>query len=283
MAIKRVGIVGCGLMGSGIVQVCAQAGYQVVTSEINEEFLNKGLGILKSSLAKGVERGKITKQDEEATLARIKGTIDIKDFADCDLIIEAIIEIMAEKKKLFSALDEICPEHTIFGSNTSTLSIIEMASVTKRPQKVLGIHFWNPPPVMKLLELVRSIATSEETINTAKEFGKTLGKEVIVAKDSPGFIVNLLGIPFLLDAMRAYEQGLASKEDIDIGVRLGLNHPMGPLALADFVGLDTLYYGASNMYDEFKDPKYAPPLLLKKMVTAGWLGRKTGKGFYEYK
>jgi 3-hydroxybutyryl-CoA dehydrogenase len=283
MAINKVGVAGCGLMGSGIVEVCARSGRQVVVSEINEDFLNKGLGMLRASLAKGVERGKITKQEEEATLSRVKGTVDIKDFADCDLIIEVIIEIMDEKKKLFSSLDQLCPEHTIFASNTSSLSIIEMASATKRAGKVLGMHFFNPVPTMRLVELVRSIATSDETLNIAIEFSKSLGKEVVIAKDSPGFIVNLLLVPYVNDAIRALESGLATKEDIDTAIKLGLNHPMGPLTLADFVGLDTLYYIGCAMYDEFKDPKYTPPPLLKKMVLANWLGRKTGKGFYEYK
>jgi 3-hydroxybutyryl-CoA dehydrogenase len=283
MQIKKVGVAGCGIMGSGIAQICAQSGYQVTVSEVSSELLNKGLGAIKSSLAKSVERGKITKEDEEAVLSRIKGTTAVADFADSDLVIEAIIENMEEKKKLFAEIDGICPQHTIFASNTSCLSIIEMASVTKRADRVLGMHFFNPAPIMKLIELVRSIATSEETLATAKSFGESLGKTVILAKDRPGFIVNSLLIPFLLDAIRILESGQATKEDIDTGITLGLNHPMGPLTLADFVGLDTAYYIANAMYSEFKDPKYAPPPLLKQMVMAGHLGRKTGKGFYDYK
>jgi 3-hydroxybutyryl-CoA dehydrogenase len=283
MEIKKIGVVGCGLMGSGIAEVCARSGYQVVVSEINDELLNKGLGKLKSSMAKGVERGKMTKEDEEATLSRLKGTTKLEDFADRDLVIEAVIENMEEKRKIFSALDQICPKQAILASNTSSLSIIDMAAVTKRMDKVLGMHFFNPVPVMQLLELVRSVATSDDTLNTAKELGKSLGKEVVIAKDSPGFIVNRLFIPYVLDAVRILESGLATREDIDTGIKLGLNHPMGPLTLLDFVGIDTTYYIACAMYDEFKDPKYAPPVLLKKMVTAGWYGRKSGKGFYDYK
>lgn len=282
MQIKKVGVVGCGLMGSGIAQICAQSGYETMVSEVNEELLNKGLGTIKSQLTKSVQKGKLTKEDEEGILGRLKGTTKLSDFSGCDLVIEAIIEKMELKKQVFSELDRICPKHTILASNTSCLSIIEMAAATQRASQVLGMHFFNPVPLMRLVELVRTIATSEETMNTAIEFSKSLGKEIIIAKDTPGFIVNLLLIPFALDAIRALDNGLASKEDIDTGIRLGLNYPMGPLAMLDFVGLDTTYYIACAMYEEFKDPKYAPPPLLKQMVTAGWLGRKTGKGFYDY-
>jgi 3-hydroxybutyryl-CoA dehydrogenase len=282
MQIKKVGVVGCGLMGSGIAQICAQSGYETMVSEVNEELLNKGLGTIKSQLTKSVQKGKLTKEDEEGILGRLKGTTKLSDFSGCDLVIEAIIEKMELKKQVFSELDRICPKHTILASNTSCLSIIEMAAATQRASQVLGMHFFNPVPLMRLVELVRTIATSEETMNTAIEFSKSLGKKIVIAKDTPGFIVNLLLIPFALDAIRALDNGLASKEDIDTGIRLGLNHPMGPLALLDFVGLDTTYYIACAMYEEFKDPKYAPPPLLKQMVTAGWLGRKTGKGFYDY-
>ena len=283
MQIKKVGIAGCGLMGSGIAQVCIQSGYQTLVSEINDELLNKGLGMIGSNLDMITKKGKITEEQRKEALGRLKGTTDIKEFADCDLIIEVIIEKMEEKNKLFAALDQICPEHTIFASNTSALSIIEMASATKRPDRVLGLHFFNPVPVMKLLEIVRTIATSEETIDAAVNFGRSLGKETVIAKDTPGFIVNLFLVPFLLDAMRALESGLATKEDIDTAVRVGLNHPMGPLTLADLLGHDTTYYIACTLYEQFKDPKFAPPPLLRQMVAAGWLGRKTGKGFYEYK
>ncbi|MBT9148742.1 MAG: 3-hydroxyacyl-CoA dehydrogenase family protein [Dehalococcoidia bacterium] len=282
MEIKKVGVVGCGLMGSGIAQVCAQSGYETVVSEVNEELLNKGLGTIKTQLARSVQKGRLTKEDEAAILGRLKGTTKLSDFNDCDLVIEAIIEKMELKRQVFSELDRICPKHAILASNTSCLSIIEMAAVTQRASQVLGMHFFNPVPVMKPVELVRTIATSEETMNTATKFSKSLGKEIVIARDTPGFIVNLLLIPFMLDAIRALDNGLASKEDIDTGIRLGLNHPMGPLTLLDFVGLDTTYYIACAMYEEFKDPKFAPPPLLKQMVTAGWLGRKTGKGFYDY-
>ncbi len=283
MEIKKVGVVGAGLMGSGIAQVCAQSGYETVVSEVSDELLNKGLGTIKGNLARNVEKGKLAKQDEEAILARLKGTTNISDFAGCDLVIEVVIEKMELKKQVFTDLDKICPKHAILASNTSCLSIIEMASVTQRPAQVMGMHFFNPVPVMRPVELVRSIATSDETMNTARKFSESLGKEVVIAKDTPGFIVNFLFIPYLLDAIRALENGLASREDIDAGIRLGLNHPMGPLTLADFIGLDTVYFIACAMYEEYKDAKYAPPPLLKQMITANWLGRKTGKGFYDYK
>ncbi len=283
MQIKKVGVIGCGLMGAGIAQVCAQSGYETVVSEVNEELLNKGLGMINAQLARSVQKGRLAKEDEAAIRGRLKGTTKLSDFSGCDLVIEAIIEKMELKRQIFSELDIICPKHTILASNTSCLSIIEMAAATERASQVLGIHFFNPVPVMKLVELVRTIATSQETMNTAIGFGKSLGKELVITKDMPGFVVNLLLVPFLLDAIRALESGLASKEDIDTGVKLGLNHPMGPLTLLDFVGLDTTYYIASGMYEEFKDAKYAPPPLLKQMVTAGWMGRKAGKGFYDYK
>lgn len=283
MEIKKVGVVGCGLMGSGIAQVCAQSGYETVVSEVNEELLNKGLGMIKAQLAKSVQKGRLAKEEEAAILGRLKGTTKFSDFAGCDLVIEAIIEKMELKRQVFSELDRICPKHTILASNTSCLSIIEMAAATQRASQVLGIHFFNPVPVMRPVELVRTIATSEATMNSVMEFSKSLGKERVIARDTPGFIVNRLLIPFLLDAIRALDNGLASKEDIDTGIRLGLNHPMGPLTLLDFVGLDTTYYIACAMYEEFRDPKYAPPPLLKQMVTAGWMGRKTGKGFYDYR
>jgi 3-hydroxybutyryl-CoA dehydrogenase len=216
-------------------------------------------------------------------LARIKGTTNTKDLGDCDLVIEAVIENLDLKKKIFAELDKICPKHTILATNTSCLSIIDMAQETTRPEKVLGMHFFNPVPLMKLLEIVRTIATSDETLEVGKEFGKSIGKTIIIAPDTPGFIVNRLLMPFMNSALRMLEAGLATKEDIDTGVRLGLGHPMGPLALADLVGMDTSLYIANAIYEELKDPLYAPPVILKKMVTAGWLGRKTGKGFYKYK
>jgi len=280
--IKRVGVVGCGAMGSGITQVCAQSGYQVVASEINDELLNKGLTSISNFLAKSVEKGKLSQQDKDSTLARIKGTTTSKDFNDCDLIIEAAVENMELKKKIFAELDKICPKHAMLATNTSCLSIIDMAMVTSRPDKVLGLHFFNPVPLMQLLEIVKTIATSDETLETAKGFGKSLGKTSVIAQDVPGFIVNRLMTPFLLDAIRMLEAGVASREDIDTAINLGLNHPMGPLTLSDLVGLDVVLFIVNAIYEEFKDPRFAAPPLLRKMVTAGWLGRKTGKGFYEY-
>ena len=283
MEIKQVGVVGCGQMGGGITQVCAQSGYPVIVSEINEELLNKGLTSINSSLTKAVAKERITQQDKDATLARIKGTTDMKDFSNCDLVIEAAIENLDLKKRIFVELDKICPKPAILATNTSCLSIIDIAMATTRPDKVLGLHFFNPPPAMKLLEIVKTVTTNDETLEIGKNFGKSVGKTIIVAKDAPGFIVNRLMVPQILNAIRMLEAGVATKEDIDTGVTLGLNHPLGPLGLADFVGLDTLYFIANSIYDEFKDPQFASPILLKKMVTAGWLGRKTGKGFYEYK
>lgn len=283
MEIKKVGVVGCGTMGSGITQICAQAGYDVVVLENNEELLEKGLSSIDSFLTKGVEKGKVSKQDKELALVRIKGTIEYKDLSECDLVIEAVNENMSLKKEIFSELDKVCPDHAILASNTSSLSIIDMASVTNRPEKVLGLHFMNPVPIMKLLEIVKSITTSDEVLETCKEFGKSLGKTIIVAKDTPGFIVNYLQYPFRLNAIRMLETGMATKEDIDAAAKLGLGHPMGPLELQDLVGLDVTYNGAMAVYKETGDPAFFPPVLMKKMISAGWLGRKTGKGFYEYK
>ena len=283
MEIKKVGVVGCGAMGSGIALASAQSGYQVVVSEINDALLNKGLTSIDKFLAKGVEKGKIAQQDKDTTLNRIKGTTNTKDFSDCDLVIEAVIENLELKKKVFAELDKICPKHAILASNTSCLPVIEMAIVTSRPEKVLGLHFMNPVPLMKLLEIVKTIITSDETLDIGKSFGNSLGKTIIIAKDTPGFIVNRLLISFLLNAIRMLEAGIATKEDIDTGINLGLNHPMGPLTLSDFLGNDVLLFVADSIYQELKDPQYAPPVLLKNMVAAGWLGRKTGKGFYEYK
>lgn len=283
MKIKKVGVVGCGIMGSGIVITCAQSGYPVVASEINEALLNKGMASINSFLGKSVEKGKISQQDKEAIIGRIKGTTTTKDFNDCDLVIEAAIENMDLKKKIFADLDKVTAKHAILATNTSCLSIIDMAMQTSRPDKVLGLHFFNPVPIMTCLEIVRTITTSDEVLETGKEFGKSLGKTIVIAKDTPGFLVNYLLMPFLMDAIRMYEAGVATKEDIDTAIRLGLNHPMGPLTLADLIGLDTCLFVTGAIYEEFKDPKYNPPPLLRKMVTAGRLGRKTGKGFYDYK
>jgi len=282
MEIRKVGVVGCGLMGSGIVEVCARAGYEVVVREVNDEFLQKGLGRIKKSMSRGVRKGKLAQEDMDAAWGRIKGTTTLADMADCDIAIEAAVENMEIKKSIFAELDGILPPQAILASNTSSLCITEMASVTKRGDKVLGIHFFNPVPVMPLIEFVRTILTSDETMAIAREFGASLGKTMVTAKDTPGFIVNRLLIPYLLDAVRIYENGLASKEDIDTAIKLGLNHPMGPLTLLDFVGLDTCLFIADAMYEEFKDPRYAAPPLLRRMVLAGHLGRKSGKGFYDY-
>ncbi len=282
MEIKKVGVVGCGLMGSGIVETCARAGYQVVVREVNDEFLQKGLDRVQKSMSRGVQKGKLTQADMDAAWGRIRGTTALADMADCDIAIEAAVENMEIKKGVFAELDGVLPPQAILASNTSSLCVTEMASVTKRGDKVLGIHFFNPVPVMPLIEFVRTILTSDETMAIAHEFGASLGKTMVTAKDTPGFIVNRLLIPYILDAVRIYENGLASREDIDTAIKLGLNHPMGPLTLLDFVGLDTTLFIADAMYEEYKDPRYAAPPLLRRMVLAGHLGRKSGKGFYDY-
>jgi len=283
MEIQKVGVIGCGQMGGGIVQTCAQAGFDVRVTEVNDTFLEKGMNNIKSVLSRNVEKGRMTKEEMEAVLGRIHGSTKTTDFADRDLVIEAVIENMDMKKKIFAELDKICPPSAILATNTSCLSIIDMAVMTKRADKVLGIHFFNPVPVMKLVEVVKTIATSQETISAGKQFGEKCGKKVVIAQDSPGFIVNRLMIPFILNAIHMMDSGIASKEDIDAGINLGLNHPMGPLALADLIGLDTVFFIANALYAELRDPQFVAPPLLGKMVTAGWLGRKTGKGFYDYK
>ncbi len=283
MEIKKVGVVGCGLMGSGIAEVCARARYQVVVREVNAEFLQRGLDRIRKSLSKAVDRGKASPEEMQQSLARIEGTLELADFGACDLVVEAAVENMAVKKEIFAALDGILPSHAILASNTSSLCITEMASVTGRGSQILGIHFFNPVPVMPLIEFVRTILTSDETMATAHEFGASLGKTMVTAKDTPGFIVNRLLIPYILDAVRIYEDGLATREDIDTAIKLGLNHPMGPLTLLDFVGLDTTLFIADAMFEEYKDPRYAAPPLLRRMVLAGHLGRKAGKGFYDYR
>jgi len=280
--IKKVGVIGCGQMGSGIAQVCAQAGYQVVVSEVNDEFLDKGLSSIDTYLARSVQKERITQQDKDAIIGRIKGTTSMNDFGDCDIVLEAAVEDMKLKKDIFHEIDGICPQHAILATNTSCLSVTEIAAVTKRPDKILGLHFFNPVPVMRLLELIKTASTSEETVKISKEFGESLDKSVVTVQDSPGFIVNRLMTPQILNAIKMLESGIATKEDIDTGMTQGLNYPMGPLALADLIGLDTLLYIANGIYEELKDSQYIAPPLLKKMVSAGQLGRKTGKGFYEY-
>lgn len=282
MQISKIGVVGCGLMGSGIAQVCGQSGYQVIVSEINNEVLQKGLNSINSRLSKDVEKSKLAVQDKEAILARIKGTIDTRDFSKCDLVIEAATENIDVKKKIFTNLDKVCPKDTVLATNTSGQSVTDIAAATSRADKILGLHFFNPVQVMKLVEVIRTISTSDATVKIGVEFVISLGKTPAVTKDSPGFIVNRLLTLLLLGAVRMFESGIATKEDIDNAMTLGLNHPMGPLKLLDLIGIDTFFAGVSAMYEELKDPQYAPPTLMKKMVTAGWLGRKSGRGFYEY-
>ena len=283
MTIRKVGVVGCGLMGRGIAEVSARTGYDVIVSEINKDLLDKGMAAVRGSLSKAVEKGKMAQADMDSTLARIKGTTDMTDFKDCDLVVEAAIENLDLKKKIFIDLDRVCGPGAILSTNTSCLSVMDVAAATKRPDKVLGCHFFNPVPLMKLLELVKTITTSEETLEAAVEWGKSLGKTVIIAPDRPGFIVNRSFLPYMVEAFEMYENGVATREDIDTGVQLGLNHPMGPLTLADMVGLDTLLFVMDAIYAETKNPKFIAPVLLRKMVAAGYLGRKTGKGFYDYK
>jgi 3-hydroxybutyryl-CoA dehydrogenase len=282
MTFQTVGVVGVGQMGSGIVEVFARAGCDVVAREINDELLERGRAYLQRSFARGVERGKLTPAEAEAALSRLSFTTQLSDFAHCDLVIEAATENMALKKTLFTELDVICQPETILASNTSSLSITEIGSATQRPDKVVGLHFFNPVPVMPLIEIVRGLLTSDETLDAVRALGATLKKEIVIAKDNPGFIVNLLLVPYLFDAIRALENGVATKEDIDTGIKLGLNHPMGPFTLLDFVGLDTCLFIGDAMYQEFKDARYAAPPLLRRMVTAGLLGRKSGRGFYTY-
>lgn len=282
MAIKKVGVLGAGLMGSGIAQVSAAAGYNTLIREISQEFLDKGMSKIQKFLAKSIEKGKLTEEQKSDILGRLKGTVELEDLNECDIIIEAVTEEINLKKEIFGKLDEICPEDTIFASNTSSLTVTEMAAATQRPDKFVGLHFFNPVPIMKLVEVVRTIQTSQETFDTAFEFAKSVGKIPIACKDNSGFVVNLLLVPYLIGAIRAVENGVASIEDIDKGMMLGCGHPMGPLTLLDFVGIDTTYYIANIMFDEYREQQYAPPPLLKKMVQAGYLGRKSGKGFYDY-
>jgi 3-hydroxybutyryl-CoA dehydrogenase len=280
--IRSVGVCGAGLMGNGIAQTCATAGLQVVLMEVAQAPLDRGMTTITKSLDKFVEKGKLPKADRDATLARIKPTTNVADLKDCDLVIEAIIENVDIKTKLFQELDNLLAPHAIIASNTSSLCIIELAAKTKRPNRVAGLHFFNPVPIMKLVEVVKTIATTQDVIDLLFDFSRTLGKEPILAQDTPGFVVNRLLIPYLLYAIRCLEDGLASKEDIDKGMKLGCGYPMGPFELLDFVGLDTTYYISEIMFDEFKDPMMAAPPLLKRMVLAGRLGRKSGKGFYDY-
>jgi 3-hydroxybutyryl-CoA dehydrogenase len=281
MTIKKVGVVGCGLMGSGIAQVSATAGYDVTVLEQEQRFLDKGFSGIEKSLAKFAEKGTL-KEPLETVRTRLQGTTDPQGLAGCDLIIEAIIENLEEKRKTFSLLQGLVKGGAIFASNTSSISITEIAAATQRPDRFVGLHFFNPVPLMKLVEVVRTIATSEEVFETAYQFGQSLGKVPVRTSDKTGFIVNRLLVPYLLDAIRAYEEGVGSIPDIDNAMKLGCGYPMGPFTLLDFVGLDTTYYITQVMFEEFKERRFASPALLKRLVMAGWFGRKTGKGFYDY-
>jgi 3-hydroxybutyryl-CoA dehydrogenase len=282
MTIRRVGVAGCGLMGSGIAQVTAAAGFETIVREVSAELVDKGLKGIEKNLNRLAEKGTITEAVKGEIRGRLKGTTSIDDLKNCDLVIEAIIEQLPAKREFFGALDKICPPETIFASNTSSLTITEIATATKRPQRFVGLHFFNPVPVMKLVEVVRTIATDTAVYEEMVAFGTKLGKMPVRAHDSTGFIVNRLLVPYLLDAIRALEEGVGSIEDIDNSMKLGCGHPMGPLTLLDFVGLDTTYYISQIMFDEFKERRFAAPPLLKRMVLAGWNGRKAGRGFYDY-
>ena len=282
MTIQTVGVLGCGLMGSGIAQVSAAAGYKTIVREVDEPALQKGLSRIRKFLDDGVAKGKVASDAREATLARLAGTTKFEELRPCDLVIEAIVENLDEKRTTYAAVERVVGNHTILLSNTSSLCITELAASTQRPDRFGGLHFFNPVPLMKLVEVIRGLSTSDETYNQVFAFAKSLGKEPITAPDRPGFIVNRLLVPYLLDAIRAYENGLGTVEDIDNGMKLGCGYPMGPFTLLDLVGLDTTYYIANIMFEEFREPSYAPPPLLKRMVLAGRLGRKSGRGFYQY-
>jgi len=282
MAIQRVAVVGCGLMGSGIAQVCAQAGFPTVVREVSAELVEKGLKGIEKNLARLVEKGAITEDGKDEIRRRLRGVTSLDELKDCDVIVEAIIEQLPAKRELFSALDSLCPPHTIFSSNTSSLTIIEIAAATKRPERFVGLHFFNPVPVMKLVEVVRTIATDAAVYEEMLAFGAKLGKTPVRARDGGGFIVNRLLVPYLLDAIRALEERVGSVVDIDNSMKLGCGYPMGPFTLLDFVGLDTTYYISQIMFDEYKEKRFAAPPLLKRMVLAGWYGKKSGRGFYDY-
>jgi 3-hydroxybutyryl-CoA dehydrogenase len=282
MQISSVGIVGLGLMGSGIAEVCARRGLATLVTDSDQERLDAGRRRIEQSLERGRVGGKLSESDVEEVLSRLEFTLDLDGFGGCDVCIEAIVEQLPAKTRLFERLDAIASAHAILATNTSSLPIIEIARVTSRPERVIGTHFFNPPPVMRLLEVVRSIATSDDTLAETRDFGERLGKRIIVAQDRGGFIVNLLLIPFLTSALRLYESGFATREDIDEGMRLGCGHPMGPLELLDYIGLDTALFVCESLYEEYANADYAPPPLLRRMVAAGYLGRKSGRGFYEY-
>ena len=282
MEIKTVGVVGCGLMGSGIAQVCAQAGYRTIVREVDEATVQKGMARIRKFLEAGIEKGKVTAGERDRTLANLTGTTTFGALRECDLVIEAIVENLDAKRAAFRELEACLGAHAILASNTSSLCITELAAATTRPDRFIGLHFFSPVPLMKVVEVIRALTTSDDTYRQVYAFAESLGKEPITAPDRPGFIVNRLLVPYLLAAVRAYENGLGTLEDIDKGMQLGCGHPMGPFTLLDFVGLDTTYYIGNIMFEEFREPSYAPPPLLNRMVLAGRLGRKSGRGFYEY-
>jgi 3-hydroxybutyryl-CoA dehydrogenase len=282
MAIQKVGVIGCGLMGSGIAQISAQAGFPTVVREVSPNALEKGMGSIRKFLQGGVDKGKLDAAVMEKTLANLKGTTELKDLADVDVVIEAATENLGLKKELFGALDALCKPDAIFASNTSSLSITELSTFTKRPERVIGLHFFNPVPLMKLVEVVRTVRTHADVVPAANAWCMAIGKTVVNCGDSTGFVVNRLLVPYMLDAVRVFEQGLASRDDIDTAMKLGCGYPMGPLLLTDYVGLDTTFYISEIMFDEFKEPRFAAPPLLKRMVMAGMHGRKSGRGFYDW-
>src|SRR6266567_9603978 len=282
LTMRKVGVVGCGLLGSGIAQTCAQSGYETTVSEVNQELLDKGLARIYSAWGTLESKGKIPQEEANENRARLRGTLNLEDFADCDLVIEAVLEQMEEKLRLFPALDRIVKPEALLLTNTSSLNITQMGAVTRRPDKVCGLHFFNPAPVMKLVEIVQTISSSEDTIEVVKQFAISLGKTPVLARDRAGFIVNFLLIPYLIAAIRLLENGQASRDDIDNAMKLGCGYPMGPFTLLDYVGLDTTLWAAEAIYEEYKDPLYAPPPLLRRMVASGMYGKKSGKGFYDY-
>jgi 3-hydroxybutyryl-CoA dehydrogenase len=282
MAIQKVGVVGCGLMGSGIAQVSAQAGFPTVVGEVSQPLLDKGLASIRKFLQGGVDKGKLAAADMEKTLANLKGTTALEDLKDCDLVVEAVSENLDLKRELFGALDGIVRADAVIASNTSSLSITELSTFSKHPERVIGLHFFNPVPLMKLVEVVRTLRTAPAAVESASAWCRAIGKTVVTIGDSTGFVVNRLLVPYMLDAIRVYEQGLASRDDIDNAMKLGCGYPMGPLFLGDYVGLDTTYSIAQIMFDEFRESRFAPPPLLKRMVLAGQHGRKTGRGFYDW-
>ncbi|MCM2269302.1 MAG: 3-hydroxybutyryl-CoA dehydrogenase [Thermoanaerobaculia bacterium] len=282
MAIRKVGVLGCGLMGAGIAEVAAKAGFDVVVREVDRVTIEKGMGRLRASLDKAVEKGKLEAAARDAALARLTGTVDFTDLAGCDLVIEAIVENVEEKKRVYAAVDAVLGGSAILASNTSSLTITQLAMATQRPDRFVGLHFFNPVPVMKLVEVVRTLLTDEAALADVTAFCKAIGKTPVACRDNSGFIVNRLLVPYLLDAVRALEEGVGTVEDIDEGMKLGCGYPMGPFTLLDFVGLDTTYYIANIMFEEYREKRFAPPPLLKQMVQAGRYGRKSGRGFYDY-